>query len=498
METVASLESLLPRSNYSPERYAEQFEQLTLSLVARRAEEQGKRFQRYYENGPLELQGYAPEGLDEMPGPLWLEIRPLTRFEEESVLANLRSLQQVAQKSGFRSVLFVTSESGQGGVRNLLSELTTPDLELYIWGAEELTSFIQQYAEYLTYLTPRVIDVAVDNVVSKSLTSDPGEWIETRSRFLDQLRASYAEDDLVLFLGAGVSKSSGIPDWNALLYRLFVSMVDAKLSDVDINADEKQLLAEALQESQDFSPLLEARYIRAGLGDKFGELVSTFLYDTIQESGIASSPLLRSLARLCMPRRDGPGVKAVVTFNFDDLFEQALTEAGIRHRSIFRDEDIAGRGQLGIFHVHGFTPRDKKLYEGLSSSPLVFSEEEYHTLTFDPYLWSNIVQLNFLRDSRCLLIGLSVNDPNLRRLLDIAARKNKNPKHFVVMERIRADDFLKHVKGRNRRVRSDIVEKFLAIHHSLQETSFRQLNLNVIWVESHSEIPELIIDRIRK
>ena len=54
----------------------------------------------------------------------------------------------------------------------------------------------------------------------------------------------------------------------------------------------------------------------------------------------------------------------------------------------------------------------------------------------DAYNWSNIIQLNCFLENTCMLIGLSVTDPNLRRLLDVAAKNNNVPKHYVLLKRL--------------------------------------------------------------
>jgi hypothetical protein len=119
-------------------------------------------------------------------------------------------------------------------------------------------------------------------------------------------------------------------------------MIGAKLPpSLGVTAQENRTLAEALDEFHGGSPLLEARYIRNGLGKSFTETISHALYENTRAS--ATSPLLSAIARLCIPKRSGPGVRAVVDYNFDDLIERHLAGVGVQARPIYRDADIATR-----------------------------------------------------------------------------------------------------------------------------------------------------------
>lgn len=66
---------------------------------------------------------------------------------------------------------------------------------------------------------------------------------------------------------------------------------------------------------------------------------------------------------------------------------------------------------------------------------MIFSEENYHEVFSDPYHWSNLAQLTNFREKNCVMIGLSMTDPNLRQLLEIAARRIDESKHFTFMQK---------------------------------------------------------------
>ena len=74
---------------------------------------------------------------------------------------------------------------------------------------------------------------------------------------------------------------------------------------------------------------------------------------------------------------------------------------------------------LPIFHPHGFLPPD--LAVGSNEDEVIFTEEQYHRVSMDPYHWSNLIQLSSMSGTVGLMVGLSLSDRNIRRLLDSLA-----------------------------------------------------------------------------
>ncbi len=187
-----------------------------------------------------------------------------------------------------------------------------------------------------------------------------------------------------------------------------------------------------------------------------------------------------------MPSRGKLGIRAIVNYNFDDLVEKNLKRLRINYHSIYGEGMIPETDELGIYHVHGFLPQGKENYENLTKSLLVFSEEGYHKLMLEPYNWANISQLNYMMNNTCLFIGLSMTDPNLRRLLEIAAQKIKENdgdcQHYVIMRRFRIKE----------QAERGSIKSFERVNETLQESLFKELGVNVIWIDEFSEIPALL------
>ncbi|KHT48638.1 hypothetical protein RJ41_14280, partial [Alteromonas marina] len=254
------------------------------------------------------------------------------------------------------------------------------------------------------------------------------------------------------------------------------------------------------------SALMAARYLRKGLSNEdresktFIDAVTKNLYKLRDDKFEIDSNLIKSIASMCLPRRTGAKVKSVVTYNFDDLLERQLSKNAILHRCIYTDNESYDPDELPIYHVHGFLPEKRNLYDGLDNSTLVFSEEGYHQIYSDPYHWSNLVQLNSFRESNCLMVGLSMTDPNLRRLLDISSKNVERSKHFAFMQRLSSSKFCYELTGGKREKvieNTEAADKFLERHHTLNEELMKELGVTIIWFEKFDDIPEIIENVIR-
>ena len=293
-----------------------------------------------------------------------------------------------------------------------------------------------------------------DYATPKNKKSDT--WEKIRDYRLENLKEMLILQKCTPFLGAGVSMDAGVPSWDELLKKLLIKARNIK------SVKSAQDHYRAILDSNNQSRLVAARIILSEI-DKIYHIqyMREALYQQ-NEDKENKGQLINVLADLFNSRN----IEQIITFNYDTLLENKITEKKGKCMSVFGKE-IVGKGIIPVYHVHGIIkPEQEPNEENPQNIWLrpVLSEEEYHKLYGHHHSWSNSVTLNALDNSICILIGLSMTDPNLRRLLDISKEdKAKTKTHFVFM-------------GRDNRLDKNN-------YYEIQENILNSLGLEVIWYE---------------
>jgi hypothetical protein len=287
---------------------------------------------------------------------------------------------------------------------------------------------------------------------------------------MQSLKEALKEGCLTLVCGAGISIEAQIPPWNELLLKLLEAMMN-KISDnynIPLDAD----CALEFNKRYSSSTLIFGKYLKSILGNDFLNEVRNALYP----SEIYQSQIINAIINLARPQRDRKPLDSIITFNFDSLIEENLEKQNISYTSIYSEGMKFKPDQLPVYHVHGYLPR---IGEIPSNSNIVFSEDAYHSQFIDHFSWSNLIQLNKLSQNTCLFVGLSLTDPNLRRLLDVANRKNpdKNLNHYIIK------------KGPNKSASIDRIDE---VAYLLEEQDANELGLNMIWVNNFDDISKVL------
>ena len=266
-----------------------------------------------------------------------------------------------------------------------------------------------------------------------------------------------------MFLGAGVSVSAGLPDWNSLLKRILEE------GSIITNDDFKNICNEL-----DNSNLMIARYIEKNINIKDKGDIKNIIRNIIyRPNSLSKSELIKSICKII---KSQDKVRSVITYNYDTLIEEELENEGKKTFSVYKNNRDVDNS-FPVYHVHGMIfPEESKD----DSEEIVLSEEDYHRVYSDIYDWSNVEQLHALTRCTCFFIGLSMKDPNLRRLLEIAkAGSGQAVRHYVFLER------KSFVAGEEKREKD----------FQVREDILADLGLNVIWYkgeDNHKELPILI------
>jgi len=347
---------------------------------------------------------------------------------------------------------------------------------------------------------------------------------------IDEARFAYTSRGLVLYIGAGVSCSIGLPTWWEMIRSLTVTMmskrVDEKLLALPKLSEQQKALAKLQVQQEvakgagaDKSILIMARSIKNFFDSELPYQVAQTLYGPLhkstgalsywlsslftrskslpaesleQYSKIRDSRLFKAIVQLARAQRDVRGVQAIVNFNYDDLIEEWMREKGVRCDTILSGQERIRDSTLPCYHVHGVLPfrRIQELKNASVDSlheiigNFVFSEDEYHTEYSDPYRWSNMTMINQLGRYSGLFVGLSLQDPNLRRMIDVTHRQYPDIVNYAIIPR-------KVAKAETKDSKQSILTE---LFERVETESFEDIGVRVIWTEGVDEIPDRILE----
>ncbi|KKN48782.1 hypothetical protein LCGC14_0649270 [marine sediment metagenome] len=331
---------------------------------------------------------------------------------------------------------------------------------------------------------------------------------QSTKNLLTKIIEAYETELLVLVLGAGVSVEYGLPSWDTLLQKLLLTSFQDQTAQ-----DPKKSIVLAKLFTKVFSPnpLIAARYlsnhyknITSNESNSFEKAVRSALYEQIKKNH--KSELFDEITKLCVSPGKTPNLDSIITYNYDDILENHLKDTGVevQYKSIHKNGVQPESGQLPIYHVHGYLPRRGRIIE---SSLVTLSEDVYHKQYSDIYSWNNMVQINKFRDKVCLFIGLSLTDPNLRRILDIAnSQRGKNKsQHYALRRkydrnvlREQLENILQQTpdifdEKAKARLKLDETVKYLAqVIERFETQDDLSFGINTIWLDDYTYIPKIL------
>lgn len=301
----------------------------------------------------------------------------------------------------------------------------------------------------------------INEALRKGKKKNRKSWIEIREERLANAINDFNRYNTAIFAGAGVSASAKIPDWQSLLRNL---LADDSIFTTDDFVN--------VFKSSDCSNLVTARYIEKTLNVDKKTLIQKIRGMLYPNDYHAESELIKTICRLIVQQKN---LRSVITYNYDTLIEECLTREGKSCFSVYKN-NRDDSNSFPVYHVHGIVFRNS---EHNFDEEIVLTENDYHRVYSEVFDWSNVEQIHALAQYTCFFIGLSLNDPNLRRLLEIAHRDSSTVRHYVFLQRKSAYSELEKAEK----------------DFQTRENMFADLGLNVIWYKGddcHKELPELL------
>lgn len=285
------------------------------------------------------------------------------------------------------------------------------------------------------------------------LSSDPNyQNVNTSASsfilFLLRLYTNKIKVDLVM--GAGINCDYGAKDWSHLIEALNLEFFKNNVSDID---EIRHFVGNEL--------FVNGKILKTSGFDTYKSLHDElYLFKEAKSFNDPNSTLYNCVNYV----ERHPGVE-VITYNYDTNLEYLLKKRKILYTSVYDENGFINKeSQVTIFHVHGLLPFDKYKEQKYFDS-LVFNESEYFYLYNNPYSWNISKQMHDFTFKTCLFIGLSLTDPNMKRLLEVSI----NPLKFNFI-------FMKKEHGFNEKTYRAVTNYFFSY------------DLITIWVDDYNEI----------
>lgn len=312
----------------------------------------------------------------------------------------------------------------------------------------------------------------------------------------------------VMFLGSGVDYSPGKKLlWNDVLHEFIrnaIPLLNLPHSDVVElqNQLDPQYPAgrETSNDAAEFSTEGTVSVIKKLLGNDYVPLLQNIIYtqatrqemrngcaDYIQSgASIKRTPFytLFAIAEMII-RHDN--IKAVVTYNYDNLLSQAirllqqhpeyfedrenyprLIKENFRPTDIYSgwtDEPFAN-ASFPIYHPHGYIQPPGDLIPN-ERNQVVMSMEEFYDSAKDTFSWQHATQIHFLTHYMCMYLGASLTDMNMQRLLSFADIEHNNESIYYLTTKGGAMTKLKNIFHTNNHLRVVAMDDYQSLYAEL-------------------------------
>lgn len=180
------------------------------------------------------------------------------------------------------------------------------------------------------------------------------------------------------------------------------------------------------------------------------------------------------------------------TINYDNLIEDAAEKLKVTYNTLQSEAD-RDTNNLIIAHLHGFLRFGLSEDELKKVSPnlaLTLGEDDYYQFASENMGWANLEFLRLFMKYRVLLLGMSLEDINLRRILSATHKMVRpgsvSPWHFALMRNVDfKDEELKKIRPANKKA---LMEKA----SNKRISYWKKYGLQILEYPDHDYLPTII------
>lgn len=178
---------------------------------------------------------------------------------------------------------------------------------------------------------------------------------------------------------------------------------------------EKEELMEALEAENSLlnkNPVIVAQMIKNRIQEKdWDNLIRKALYGTKEEGPFlfSASPLMSA----CISLIKTMDIRKIINYNYDDTMYHALRDSGTKFDNVYSGK--LSSYPRAIYYPYGYIP-----IKGGVRTEIMLAEQSYQKRGIPAELWGNQIQTGIYSTTPCIFLGLSMEEPSLRRLLHIS------------------------------------------------------------------------------
>lgn len=297
---------------------------------------------------------------------------------------------------------------------------------------------------------------------------------------LADLRDAYKQGKLNLYLGAGVSAASGLPNWKQLVVSMYFRyMKIEQWNSIRPFPNYLYAIGEWYLNKTGESLDIIIRKLKSNLTpEEFLRILYSCLYNQLDEVHVEnpfnnsyySNDLLVQITELIA--KPGRKINSVITYNFDDLLEQSLKARNVNYTPVFTGNTRPANGSLPVYHPHGFMPFANKQPNEHSTGKIILSEDDYNSVANSNNYWANQTQTSYLTQGTGLMIGLSFSDRNLRRLIDLIANLPIHTNNYIFLKRNSMPEFTLDDSREIKRKADSIADKMMKANIKIDSSAY--------------------------